>query len=130
MTLCAVASVAGVPFLFVALLSGNAGVALGVLAIPILCKAVWYGPVYAATQSIVRPRTRATAAAILLFIINLVGLGLGPLCVGLLSDGLSAAGLGPTEGLRWAVLGSSAVALLAAACFWRARATLRDAVVS
>ena len=39
-------------------------------------------------QSLVEPGVRATAAALLLLVINLVGLGLGPLTVGALSDGL------------------------------------------
>jgi hypothetical protein len=47
---------------------------------------IWYGPVYGTAQSIVPPHMRATTAAILLFIINLIGLGLGPLAVGLLSE--------------------------------------------
>ncbi|MCH8685602.1 hypothetical protein [Pedomonas mirosovicensis] len=130
MTLCAVTSVLGVPFMVLALVSHEALAALGLLVVPVLCNAAWYGPVYAAAQSIVRPRTRATAAAILLFIINLIGLGLGPLCVGALSDVLAASGLGSTEGLRWSLLGCSVVAFIAAGCFWRARIPLRGEVVS
>ncbi len=41
---------------------------------------------YAIGQGVVGMRTRATAIAILLFIVNLVGYGLGPLFVGLVSD--------------------------------------------
>jgi predicted MFS family arabinose efflux permease len=44
------------------------------------------GPVYAAVQNIVRPRMRATAAALNLFCINAIGLGLGPPLVGAVSD--------------------------------------------
>ena len=54
------------------------------------------------TQSLVRPDMRALASAILLFIINLIGLGLGPFAVGLLSDYLK-----PTFGvdsIRYALL--------------------------
>ena len=51
---------------------------------------------------------RATAAALLLFIINLIGLGLGPLAVGLLSDYLNKGmGLGPADGVRWALIVSA-----------------------
>lgn len=129
MTLCAITSVISLPFFIAAMLSGSAVAALGLLTVPALCKSAWYGPVYAAAQTVVRPRTRATAAAILLFIINLIGLGLGPLFIGTISDILSAQGLGSTDGLRWALISSSSIALMAGWCFWRARATFRDEVV-
>jgi hypothetical protein len=54
------------------------------------------------TQSLVRPQMRALASAILLFIINLIGLGGGPLMVGIVSDALK-----PTygvESVRYALL--------------------------
>ena len=44
------------------------------------------GPTMAMTQGLVKLRMRATASAILLFILNLIGLGLGPQAVGVLSD--------------------------------------------
>jgi hypothetical protein len=40
-------------------------------------------------QSLAEPASRATAAAFLLFLVNVIGLGLGPLAVGVLSDLLS-----------------------------------------
>ncbi len=47
----------------------------------------WYlGPMYAVTGAVVSARTRATAIAILLFIVNLLGYGLGPLFVGFWSE--------------------------------------------
>ena len=48
-----------------------------VMLIPGLVGSLWYGPVYASGQSLVPPHMRATAASVLLFIINLVGLGAG-----------------------------------------------------
>jgi predicted MFS family arabinose efflux permease len=57
------------------------------LSIPsTLLGAVWLGPVFMLTQNLVRIRMRAVASAILLFVINLIGLGLGPQTVGLLND--------------------------------------------
>jgi len=50
------------------------GVALGV------------APIYAVGQSLARPDMRAMAAATMLFAINLLGLGIGPQLVGMLSD--------------------------------------------
>ena len=63
---------------------------------------VYLGPTFAMTQTLVRPSMRALASAILLFIINLIGLGLGPTVVGFLSERLK-----PTygdESVRYALL--------------------------
>jgi hypothetical protein len=50
----------------------------------------YLGAQYTIGQGVVGARTRATAIAILLFVINLIGYGLGPLFVGALSDFLTA----------------------------------------
>ena len=63
---------------------------------------MYLGPTFAMTQTLVRPHMRATASAILLFIINLIGLGLGPQAVGILSDLLR--GEFGVESLRYAML--------------------------
>ena len=59
------------------------------------------------TQSLVRPHMRALASAILLFIINLIGLGLGPWFVGMLSDALKPAY--GVDAIRYALLGTVVV---------------------
>ena len=61
---------------------------------------MWLGPTFSMTQGMVRLRMRALASAILLFIINIIGLG--PLFVGLLSDTLEPS-LG-VEAIRYALL--------------------------
>jgi hypothetical protein len=63
---------------------------------------MYLGPTFAMTQSLVPASMRATAAAILLFVINIIGLGLGPQGVGILSD-LLAPVFG-IESLRYALL--------------------------
>lgn len=60
------------------------------------------GPVIAATYSVTTAAMRATAGAITIFFTSAVGIGLGPFCVGLLSDAL-APSLGH-ESLRYALL--------------------------
>jgi predicted MFS family arabinose efflux permease len=47
------------------------------------------GPSFAVVQSLAPPRLRAQAAALLLFTMNLIGLGIAPLVVGLLNDALA-----------------------------------------
>lgn len=127
----AVGALLGLPFTLAVLTADSLIVAFALLTVPSLLNALWLGPSYAAVQSLVRPNTRATATAILLFVANLVGLGLGPLAVGVISDLISgAAGLGEAEGLRWSLIGFAMLALPCAALFWMARRTMREEIVS
>lgn len=91
-----------VPFAFLLYLWPTPHTALA-LALPgALLGSMYLGPTFAMTQTLVRPEMRALASAILLFIINLIGLGFGPQGVGILSDMLhSAYGV---ESLRYALL--------------------------
>lgn len=115
-----IGSVLAFPFYAIVLLWPSAGAALIFLIVPVAAKSLWYGPVYAAVQRLNQPRSRATALAIFLFILNAFGLGAGPLLIGLLSDALART-LGSAEGLRWALIILSGVSLLSAACFYAAR---------
>jgi predicted MFS family arabinose efflux permease len=55
-----------------------------------LMNAVFAAPTYTLTQGLASLRMRATAAAILLFVLNLIGMGLGPTLVGVLNDAFQA----------------------------------------
>jgi MFS family permease len=91
-----------VPFVFLLYLWPTPYGALA-LALPgSLLGSMYLGPTFAMTQTLVRPEMRAVASAILLFIINLIGLGFGPQGVGFLSD-LLAPSFG-VESLRYALL--------------------------
>jgi hypothetical protein len=50
---------------------------------------MYLGPSFAMTQALVTLRMRAVASAILLFMLNIIGMGLGPYFVGIFSDLLS-----------------------------------------
>lgn len=78
------------------------GIALAVLGLSAVGSAAVNGPLFAATQTLVPPRMRAISIAIVLFFSNLIGLGLGPLAAGILSDALRP-WLGQ-ESLRYALL--------------------------
>ena len=52
----------------------------------ILVGGTYLAPTFALVQNLVGVRMRATAAALLLFVINLIGLGAGPLIVGAMAD--------------------------------------------
>lgn len=127
----AVAALVTVPIYVFALTTDTAVFGLGVLAINAILGTLWYGPVYATAQSIVPPHMRATSAAIILFIINLIGLGLGPLAVGALSTVLATTWeFGSAEGIRWALIIAVVPNVLAFWLFWRARRTIREEIVS
>jgi predicted MFS family arabinose efflux permease len=51
-----------------------------------LLNAVFAAPTYTITQGLASLRMRAMASAIVLFVLNLIGLGLGPTLVGILND--------------------------------------------
>jgi len=93
------------------------------LIIPALLANSFLGPVFSTTQGLVPPHMRATASAVLLFIINIIGLGLGPQVVGLLSDLLRPAY--GVDSLRYALFIVSLLTLAGAALFWLGARTLR-----
>jgi MFS family permease len=118
-----------VPFLVAAFLVPSVIGAFALLLIPHFLKAMWYGPVFACVQGLVAPRSRATAIAVFLLFVNMIGLGLGPVMAGALSDVLSKT-MGPDEGLRVAMILFSASLIASAACFHRAKRTLAEDIVS
>jgi MFS family permease len=126
----AIAALVTIPIFVFAITTDNAIVGFAVLGFNAILGSLWYGPVYATAQSIVPPHMRATAAAILLFVINLIGLGLGPLAIGALSDVFAKVWeFGSAEGVRWALIISILPNVIAFWLFWRARHTIRDEIV-
>lgn len=81
-----------VPVLLVALTSDSVLVALILTAPFHFLTAAYLGAVIAVSHSLVNARMRALTSAILFFILNLIGLGLGPLIVGSLSDIFATSG--------------------------------------
>jgi hypothetical protein len=131
MTVPAIASLLSLPVILLIYVVPDALLALALGIIPALLNTLWYGPVYATGQSVVGAHSRATAAAILLFMLNMIGLGFGPMSVGALNDLFAGPlGLGQAEGVRWAMLVSTGVVVVAAGLFWRARQTVREDIVS
>jgi predicted MFS family arabinose efflux permease len=82
----AIAFILGIPFFLMAMNTDNLALTIALLSVPTFTNAMWYGPVYAAVQGLAPVRIRATAVAIMLFVINMIGLGLGPLVIGMASD--------------------------------------------
>ncbi|MBL6937750.1 MAG: MFS transporter [Alphaproteobacteria bacterium] len=117
-----VATLIGLPFAPFFYLSSSLTVVIASLAVPAFLGASYLGPAYAATQGLVPLRMRATAAAVLLFILNIVGLSFGPLWVGVVSDALKPS-LGP-DSLRWALLSNVVFTAAGALLYWLSSRTL------
>jgi predicted MFS family arabinose efflux permease len=134
------------PLYLGAFLMPNIWLAMPVLSLAAMLHYFYLGPMYAVTQGVVAPRMRATAVAVLLFIVNLIGYGMGPPAIGALSDflaqsQLSLSGLTPEVcaartgdaqctsaievGLRWAMMIGVCGYLLPALLFLISARTLR-----
>ena len=83
-----------------------------------IVSSLWIGPTYAAIQSVAPDSLRTQASALFLFAFNLVGLGLGPLVVGIASDLLQESY--GVYGLRYALAVSMSGVLFGSLLFWRA----------
>lgn len=77
---------------------------LALYVIPAFAVNLYTGPTFGMTQSLAPLAMRASASALLLFIINIIGLVFGPTAVGMLSDVFQVTfGMPDTESLRWAL---------------------------
>jgi MFS family permease len=118
-------SVLVVPFVLLFYLWDEGREALALAALPAIMAGLYLGPTFAMTQALVPPPMRAQAAAALLLILNLIGMGLGPQFVGVLSD-LLAPRFG-AESIRWSLLVTIVVgALWSAVHYFLAARTLRE----
>jgi predicted MFS family arabinose efflux permease len=109
----AIAWLISAPAWALALMASNLWVVWPLLLIGNALNILWLGPVTTAVQHLVPRPMRATASASFLLINNLIGLGVGPLLIGRVSDLLKKSY--GVESLRYAAVGSTAFYLLAAA---------------
>ncbi len=110
MWLPAIATLVSLPFWALFLLWPSAQGALRFAAPYYFVSAIWSAPLQVTAQSLAKPRMRALSAAIISFATNLLGMGLGPVAIGAMSDALE-----PTHGpaaIRYALL------VLAGVNFW------------
>ena len=98
----------------------NLTLAVILIAIPSFLNSLWLGPTFAMTQNLAPPHMRATASALLLFMLNIIGYGGGPVVVGYMSDFLIGVNFGDAAaGLSYAQ-----------ACAGSIAAELKDACAS
>jgi len=98
--------------------------ALFLLAIASVGGSMAQGPIFATLQSVVDSRMRAMSIALVYLFANLIGMGLGPIAVGSLSDLLH--GIAGTESLRYALALICPGYLWAAWHLWRAGRTVHQ----
>ena len=123
-----VALLLGVPFSLGIYLTDSAGMALLFLCIPVLLGNFYQATTFSQTQGLVPLRMRAVAAAVLLFILNIIGLGAGPQAIGLLSDFLEPSY--GQESLRYSLLILSFVNVWAAYHYYLAGKYLKQDLVT
>jgi predicted MFS family arabinose efflux permease len=135
------------PILWFVAGTDNMALAMVLLLIPNIGVGAWWGPVYGGVQGLVPPAMRALSAAVLLFVINMIGLGGGPTAFGMTTDAMTnhyLAGTGfdvqtcrtaldaakatcaaaSAHGIKTTVYLSTAIIPLAMLCFFLSRNTI------
>ncbi len=117
------------PTLALAVMASSWQASLLLMLVPMVACTMFTAPVLALVQNLMPVNTRATATALVLLAFNIVGLGCGPLVIGMVSDTLSASGA--EAPLRTALLCATPVAVLSALAYWGVtRVVGRDAEVA
>ncbi len=78
-------AVSYIPYLNM-LLTENTSSGLVVFFFALIVNSFWLGPCIAMAHALVAPGMRALTSAVLFFVLNIIGLGLGPFLTGLVSD--------------------------------------------
>ena len=128
LTMPAIGMAVAAPILFMGYWAEDWRVAVALLIVPTILNSAYYGPAYGCVQGLVRPEARAIAASLVVFGQNLIGLGLGPLLFGVLSDSLQP--IAGVESVRWVLYGAAWLGLIPAFFFWRASLRLKDELKS
>ncbi|MFK8018795.1 MAG: spinster family MFS transporter [Pseudomonadales bacterium] len=106
-------------------LSEDLTTTLVLYAIPVFLLNVYTAPTLAMTQNLAPLAMRAAASALLFFIMNLIGLALGPTVVGILSDVLQNNWqINAVESLRWALIVCNCAYFLSVLYYFLAARTL------
>jgi MFS family permease len=106
------------------LMAPNLWIAWPLLLVGNAVNILWLGPVITAVQHLAPARMRSTASGSFLLINNLIGLGVGPLLIGRISDALKASY--GADALRMAAVGGTAFYLVAAILMFFAAKRLRS----
>ena len=105
-------------------LSINKYAAITFIAVKTLIGAFSNGPIFAAMQSLVHEKMRSVAVAVAFMLANLIGFGLGPLALGVLSDLLHP--MFGQDSLRYALVIFSPGSLWVAFYLWKVSNTIEE----
>jgi predicted MFS family arabinose efflux permease len=139
----AIAYLITAPVLALAYASSNLAVLISLVTVGQIAATVYLGPTFGALHNMVEPRMRATAVASVFMVVSLLGLGLGPVLIGAISDyaaritpvpGCDAASTdvcadATFAGLRIAMIAASFFYLLPAIYYYRAALTLKEGLI-
>jgi MFS family permease len=116
MRLPAIVSLIGVPFAIAFLLAESSGWSLACFLPYYVLSNMYVPAMFTINQNLAKLRMRATAAAILLFIVNIVGAGAGPAVVGFLNDGFAQSH--GDLAIRYSLATLATTGVLGALCFY------------
>jgi len=119
------ATLVSIPFAAYTYLYHDPFIALFVYIVPVFFGAFYLGPTFSLAQSLSALRARAVTASILLFILNIIGLGLGPWFVGIVSDILQHFTTLCDDSLRIALVLTLFFNILSTACYLLAGRSLK-----
>ncbi|MBX3594205.1 MAG: MFS transporter [Sphingomonas sp.] len=114
----------GLPLSFLFFASTDPWIAIPIYWASLVLVNSYLGPTFALIQGLAPLRMRALWAAVTLLVINLVGLGLGPTLIGVISDLLKPQ-FGDAQALRLAMLSFAAATPWALFHYWRAGVWLK-----
>ena len=115
-----VGALCSTPFIIAALVLDNTTLALLSFFPANIFGTMWIGPAGSIVQDLAPPAMRATASAVFIFILTMIGLGAGPQTVGILNDLI-----GTPDAIRYSLLGVAvSTSLLSAVFFWLTGKTL------
>lgn len=130
MRIPAFGAIVQVPFLIAALLVPSLTMSLALMAVPAMLTTFYAGPSTAMVQSIVQPRSRNTAGATVQLVVNLLGLGVGPVLVGAISDAYTSHLGDSGEAIRWALVTCSVAGVLGGLAYLKGGTRLKAELAS
>ncbi len=89
-----------------------------------LLGAMYVGPMHSTIQGLVVPSLRARASAINLFVVNMIGFGVGPLLIGVLNDAF--ADRWGEGAIRYSMLTAALIGAISSGVFWLSSRNLRE----
>lgn len=113
----AVSSLITLPMLYLTFMATTPMGAIAAYALPAMLGTLYVAPGFALIQNATPLEMRSVAAAINLFITNIIGLGLGPFTVGFFSDVFSQTH--GEDGLRWGLATTILILLWGVFHYWR-----------